>query len=168
MAQDHLALVRSERAQADLAAGLLERWARGEVNEPAIQPLTIGQAAKYLNVSIDVLRNWDRNALIEIPRDPHNGYRRYGAQEISRLRVIRMLSHSGYSLAAILRMLLQLDRGERTGLAQALDTPRPDEDVYVASDRWISTLRDQEQRALAVIALLEEILQKNDPLRTPA
>jgi hypothetical protein len=41
-----------------------------------------------------------------------------------------------------------------------LDTPRPDEDVYLASDRWISTLTDQEQRAHTIIALLEEIIQK--------
>jgi hypothetical protein len=31
---------------------------------------------------------------------------------------------------AILRMLTQLDQGQRDGLRQALDTPHPDEDVY--------------------------------------
>jgi len=113
-----------------------------------------------LGVTIDILRNWDRNGLIDVPRDPSNGYRRYGAQEISRLRVIRMLSRAGYSLSAILRMLIQLDRGEKTDLRRALDTPRPDEDVYMASDRWISTLTDQEQRAHTIIALVEEIIQK--------
>jgi DNA-binding transcriptional MerR regulator len=106
------------------------------------------------------LRNWERNGLISIPRDPFNGYRRYGAQEISRLRVIRMLSRAGYSLSAILRMLLQLDQGKKNDLRGALDTPRPDEDVFSASDRWISTLSDQEQRAHAIIALVEEIIQK--------
>lgn len=60
----------------------------------------------------------------------------------------------------ILRMLLQLDRSERTDLRRALDTPRPDEDVYLASDRWLSTLAEQEQHARAIIALLEEIIQK--------
>ena len=112
-----------------------------------------------MGVTIDILRNWDRNGLIEVPRDPSNGYRRYGAQEISRLRVIRMLSRAGYSLSAILRMLLQLDRGEKIDLRRALDTPRPDEDVYLASDRWLSTLADQQQRAQTIIALVEEIIQ---------
>jgi DNA-binding transcriptional MerR regulator len=126
-----------------------------------IQPLQIGQAAHLLGVTIDILRNWDRNGLINVPRDPSNGYRRYGAREISRLRVIRMLSRAGYSLSAILRMLIQLDRGEKADLRLALDTARPDEDVYMASDRWISTLTDQEQRANMIIALVEEIAAQN-------
>ena len=160
LAYQHLALVQSERAQADAAAGLLERWALGTPADATSEPLTIGQVARLLSVSIDILRNWDRNGLINVPRDPSNGYRRYGSQEISRLRVIRMLSRAGYSLAAILRMLIQLDRGDKTDLRRALDTPRPDEDVYLASDRWISTLTDQKERARTMIALIEEMIQK--------
>jgi DNA-binding transcriptional MerR regulator len=160
LAHRHLALVQSERAQADVAASLLERWASGIPVDATIQPLSIGQVASLLGVTIDILRNWDRNGLIDVPRDPSNGYRRYRAQEISRLRVIRMLSRAGYSLSAILRMLLQLDQGEKTDLRRALDTPRPDEDVYLASDRWISTLVDQEQRAHTILALVEEIIHK--------
>jgi DNA-binding transcriptional MerR regulator len=161
LAHRHLALVQSERAHADVAASLLERWASGVPVDATLQPLSIGQVASLLGITIDILRNWDRNGLIDVPRDPSNGYRCYGAQEISRLRVIRMLSRSGYSLSAILRMLLQLDQGEKTDLRRALDTPRPDEDVYLASDRWISTLTDQEQRAHTIIALVEEIIQKH-------
>ena len=82
------------------------------------------------------------------------------SSEVSRLRVIRMLSHAGYSLSAILRMLIQLDQGETKDLRRALDTPLPDEDVYLASDRWISTLADQERRAHTIIALIDEMIQK--------
>lgn len=160
LAYSHLALVQSERAQAEVAVGLLERWAFGNLADATRQPIQIGQAAKLLGVTIDILRNWDRNGLIDVPRDPSNGYRRYGAQEISRLRVIRMLSRAGYSLSAILRMLVQLDRGEKIDLRRALDTPRPDEDVYMASDRWISTLEEREQRARTIITLIEEIIQR--------
>jgi DNA-binding transcriptional MerR regulator len=167
LAYKHLALVRSERAQADVAAGLLERWAAGTPADATTRPLQIREAASLLGVSIDILRNWDRNGLIDVPRDPSNGYRRYGAQEISRLRVIRMLSQSGYSLAAILRMLIQLDRGETTDLRHALDTPRPDEDAYLASDRWISNLTEQEQRARQIIDLIEEMIQKQSSLGEP-
>jgi hypothetical protein len=59
-------------------------------------------------------------------------------------------------------MLIQLDRGETTDLRHALDTPRPDEDVYMASDRWLTTLTDHEQRARKIIALLEEMIQKEN------
>jgi DNA-binding transcriptional MerR regulator len=160
LAYHHLALVQSERAQADVAAGLLEHWASGAPVDATTQALSIGQVSQLLGVSIDVLRNWDRNGLIDVPRDPANGYRRYRSQEISRLRVIRLLSRAGYSLSAILRMLIQLDRGEKTDLRRALDTPRPDEDIYTASDHWISTLTDQQERAQQIITLIEEIIQR--------
>lgn len=161
LAYRHLALVQSERAQADVAVDLLERWALGAPADATAELLTIGQAARALGISIDILRSWDRNGLIDIPRDPANGYRRYGAAEMSRLRVIRMLSRAGYSTGAILRMLIQLDRGETTDLRQALDTPRPDEDVYMASDRWLTTLDEHAERARKIISLLEEMIHKD-------
>jgi DNA-binding transcriptional MerR regulator len=155
----HLAFVQTERVQAETAAMLLERWAMGTAADATGQPMQIGQVAHLLGISIDVLRNWERNGLITIPRHASNGYRSYGPTEISRLRVIRMLSRAGYSQMAILRMLLQLDRGVTTNLRHSLDTPSPDEDVYMASDRWLSTLADQETVALRLIALIEEVIK---------
>ena len=125
--------MQSERAQAESAVKLLERWARGTAADATSAQLRIGQVADLLGVSGDMLRNWERNGLIAVPRDPHNGYRTYGAGEISRLRVIRMLRQAGYSMMAILRMILQLDRGQTSDLRRALDTPAPDEDVYSAA-----------------------------------
>ncbi len=158
LAHGHLALVRAEQAQAEAAARLLEHWALGTPPDASSRPLLIGQVAQLLGVSIDVLRNWDRSSLIEVPRDPANHYRRYGAPEISRLQVIRMLSRAGYSFSAILRMLIQLDRGEKADLRRALDTPRSDEDVYLASDRWLTTLANHEQDAHIIIAHLEGLV----------
>lgn len=155
----NLAYVQSERVQAETAAMLLERWAAGAAADATGQPLQIGQVARLLGVTIDMLRNWERNGLITIPRNPGNGYRLYGPAEISRLRVIRMLSRAGYSQMAILRMMLQLDRGITTNLRHSLDTPAPDEDVYMASDRWLSTLAEQAEIALRLIALIEEIIK---------
>jgi hypothetical protein len=54
-------------------------------------------------------------------------------------------------------MLRQLDQGG--DLRQALDTPAPDEDVYSAADRWLSTLASQERRALDLITQLEEMIR---------
>lgn len=159
-AMRHLALVQTERLQADTAATLLERWAEGMVAEATAPTLHIGQAARLLDVTVDVLRNWERNGLITIPRDPHNGYRRYRPKEISRLRVIRMLGKAGYSHMAMLRMFLELDRGETRDLRRALDTPRPDEDIFSAADRWLSTLAEQEECACQAVALIQEILAR--------
>ncbi len=158
----HLALVQAERAHAESAVRLLERWAQGMAADATRAPLRIGETAKLLGVSVDMLRNWERNGLLDVPRDPDNGYRYYGAAEIGRLRVIRMLIRAGYSMMAILRMLLQLDGGLTGNLRQAIDTPAPDEDVYSAADRWLSTLAEQEQRAMDIIAHLETMIGKQN------
>jgi DNA-binding transcriptional MerR regulator len=160
-AYKHLALVQSEQAQANAAASLLERWAQGTSAEATGKSLRIGDVAKLLGVTNDILRNWERNGLLDVPRLPENGYRLYGPAEISRLRVIRMLVRSGYSLMAILRMLTQLDRGETVDLRQALDTPHPDEDVYMASDRWLSTLGNEAKKAQAIIAMIEGVINSS-------
>ncbi len=159
-AYSHVALVQAERAQAEAAVELLERWAHGTAADATAKPLRIGEAARLLEVSTDRLRNWERNGLLQVPRDPLNGYRLYGAAEIGRLRVIRMLLRAGYSTMAVLRMLLHLDRGKGENLRQVLDTPPPDEDVYSAADRWLSTLTAFEERATDLITLLEKMICK--------
>jgi hypothetical protein len=63
-------------------------------------------------------------------------------------------------MMAVLRMLLQLDQGRREGLCEALDTPRPDEDILTAADQWLTTLAEQEQRARDMIAQLEEMIAR--------
>ena len=153
-------LVRAECAQADGAAELLERWAQGTAADATEEPLHIGKAAALLGLTSDMLRNWERDGLIRVPRDARSGYRLYGATEIGRLRVIKMLRRAKYSTMSILRMLLALDHGWGGDLRQVLDTPRPDEDVYSAADRWLSTLAELEQRAGELIGQLEEMIRK--------
>jgi hypothetical protein len=40
-----------------------------------------------------------------------------------------------------------------------LDTPRRDEDVLSAADRWLSTLTESEKRCRGVIAHLEDMIR---------
>jgi DNA-binding transcriptional MerR regulator len=159
-AYTYLARIRSERAQADAAVEFLERWAQGAASDDLPQVLQIGQVARLLDVTRDALRNWDRNGLIRVPRDPYNGYRRYTGVELGRLRVIRMLRQAGFTMMALLRALHALDRGQGGDLRRILDTPAPDEDVYSAADRWISALAGQEQRALEIIAQVEAMIRR--------
>jgi len=151
LAYQYLANVRMERTRAEAAVEFLERWAHGQVLEIAKGTLSISQAADYLGVTADQLRNWDRSGLVSIPRDPVTGYRLYGAAEIGRLRVIRMLRQSGYSVMAILRMLRRFDTGETEGLREALDTPGDNEAIETIADRWLTTLAEQEKRGQAII-----------------
>lgn len=156
----HLSFVQAEQERADAAASAIEAWqASSEINAETPR-LLIGEAARLLDVTIDMLRNWERNGLIAVPRCVGNGYRAYGAVELQRLRVIRALAQAGYSQMAILRMLIQLDKGELVDVRQALDTPRPEDDVYIAADRWLTTLVQQEQVAERLVALVGEIAKR--------
>ncbi len=152
-----LALVQAERRQAEAAADFLEQWAKGIIPAPATHLLHIGETARLLDTTIDALRNWERNGLIQIPRDPHNGYRLYGPLEIGRLRIIRSLIRSRYSIMAILRMLTHLDQGATDHLRDALNTPGPDEDVFYFTDHWLTTLSEMEVHARNAIQILAQI-----------
>jgi DNA-binding transcriptional MerR regulator len=157
------AVVQVEQAQAEAAVQYLERWAAGASNEKTAQLLRIGDTARLLNTTIDSLRSWERNGLIVVPRNPNSGYREYSAEEVGRLRVIRMLIRSGYGTMAILRMLTRLDSGNTENLRHALDTPDPDEDIQYATNRWLSTLTEAAVAANSSVALLEEMIQKAGP-----
>lgn len=159
LAYGHMAAVGAELAQAEAAVRFMERWAQGAPVDSQPGAMQIGEASQFLDVTRDALRNWERNGLLRVPRSPANGYRLYTAAELGRLRVIRMLRRAGYSLMAILRMLLALDRGQSRGLREVLDTPAPDEDVYTAADRWISALSEYQSTAQELIAQLEQMIQ---------
>jgi len=156
----HLSFVQAEQSRAEAAVSAIEEWQTKKVAIINTDGLLIGKVAELLDVTIDMLRNWERNGLISISHRASNGYRRYISADIQRLRVIRTLTKAGYSQMAILRMLLQLDQGNittRFDMRQALDTPRPEDDVYVVTDRWLSTLTEQEQVAHRLIALVQAI-----------
>lgn len=153
-----------EREQAETAVAFLESWARKSPVDtiPSTPPLQIRDVSRMLNLTTDVIRNWERSGLLTVPRNTANRYRQFGAQEVGRVRVIRMLRQAGYSPMAILRMMIEFDRGAGTGsdLRRALDTPREDEDVILAADRWLSTLEEYEHRAQEVIDLVCAMQEK--------
>lgn len=149
-------MIEVEQTHAHAAADVLEQWVKGRpvaeaLREEARQPLSIGEVAQLLDVTVDMLRNWERNGLLSVPRNPTNGYRQYGPPEINRLLIIRTLRKARFSMMAILRMMLALDEGLGDDPRQVLDTPRPGEEVYAATDHWITTLRE-------MVVVAEEIV----------
>jgi DNA-binding transcriptional MerR regulator len=156
-AHEHLIAVSVELKHANQAADLLEHWAQKMADSNSDEePLGIGEVSKLLGVSLDIIRNWERNGLISVPRNSYNNYRLFGKKEIERMQIIRMLSRAGYSHMAILRMFIELDAGNTRNLKSVLDTPCPDEDIFTAADQWLTTLHGQEKLAQQVIRLIEE------------
>ena len=87
---------------------------------------------------------------------------RFKALVAGRLRVIRMLLCARYSAMSILRMVTHLDRGGRDVLSTVIDTPRDDETVYSATDRWLSSLREAGVRAEQLRRALRELIQHRE------
>ena len=71
----YLVLVQTEHNQAEMAVELVSCWAQGFLTDTAAQGLDISDAALDLKVTSDQLRNWERNGLLDIPKDPNNNYR---------------------------------------------------------------------------------------------
>lgn len=160
-AYQHLMLIQSEKAQAETVADLVSRWVQGLPMAKTNRRYRIRDAAAYLQVSVDQLRNWERNGLLSVPRDERNRYRSYGSEELSQARVIRMLRNAGYSIMAILRMLTRVHQDDSTDIKVALDTPGPEEELPFAADNWLTTLKVMEEKAGLMIQNLEDRLSKS-------
>jgi len=155
LAHQYRGQITAERAQAEAAIRYLERWLAREDPARVEEPLWIGETAALLDLTHDTLRSWERDGLVEVPRDSHNGYRQYGPQEIGRLRVVRVLVNAGYSHMAILRLMVRLDRGEAVDPRQALDTPRADEEIFHITDQWLTALVEERERYEKIVAQIK-------------
>ena len=80
------------------------------------------EVSEALDISMDALRNWEMNGLLSVKRKA-NGYRIYTGEDLQRLKIIRALRCTNYSLEAILRMLGELSQDPEADIRKALDTP---------------------------------------------
>ncbi len=183
LAEDLVEMIDTELKQAEAAEKFLEQWAEeskaaaalpgadakssgaaseGDISSksdvPANTAVSAKTAARLLDIKTDMLRDWERNGLIHIPRNPENGYRLYGPYEINRLRVIRALRRSNYSNMSILRAMNKLESGSAEGLREALDSPELDEDrgYLCFTDMLLTTLNTAKAATAEIIEILKE------------
>ena len=110
----------------------------------------------YLNISMDTLRNWERNGLLQVKRK-QNGYRVYTNDDIERLKMIRTLRLANYSLESILRMLNAFRHNPQVNIKQVLTTPGADTDIVSVCDRLIVSLKDAEKNAEKMINIISKM-----------
>lgn len=110
-------------------------------------------AAKWLGVSINVIINWERYGLLEIPRNK-NSYRVYGGDEIRLLKVIKALRQENYSTQCIGRMLKKLKtNGEERDILLSEETSDTD-------GRFWSSLPEAECNAKELIDYICKLIIK--------
>ena len=118
--------------------------------------LTRREIAARLGVSLDTLRNWERNGLLR-PGRMQNGLRVHDGGDLDRLMMIRALRCVSYSLEAILRMLTALERYPKADRAQALNVPGEGAEIISVCDRLITSLRAAERNAAIMTGMLADM-----------
>jgi MerR family mercuric resistance operon transcriptional regulator len=94
-----------------------------------METMTIAGLARAGGVGVETVRYYQRRGLLEVPaRGIEAGVRRYGAEDVRRLRFIRSAQSAGFTLdeiAALVCMDTATDRGPARALAlqriEALD-----------------------------------------------
>lgn len=143
-AEAHQRLVEKEYAAALETAALLKLWTEKNKLPATGRVYRHKEAASLLGVTIEVLRNWERNGLISVLRTGTNKARVYGDEDIARLHVIYMLRQNNYSIAAIQRSLSIFDSGNSAGAVLALNQPAMDDEIEYISvgDHWLEVLNE--------------------------
>jgi len=67
--------------------------------------MTIGQMARSAGASVETIRFYEREGLLEHPARSASGYRNYPPEAVARLRMIRQAKELGFSLNEIKELL---------------------------------------------------------------
>ena len=157
-AEEYRSQIQREKRNAEESIGIAKQILSGKSIEHTLF-LKRKEVSDYLDISMDTLRNWERNGLLQVKRKQH-GYRAYTSDDIERLKMIRTLRLANYSLEAILRMLNALEHNPQIDMKQVLNTPQEDADIISVCDRLIVSLNDAEENAEKMITILLEMKEK--------
>ena len=80
------------------------------------QPLSVGEAARETGVSIDTLRYYEREQLLQVERSS-SGHRRYSERDLEWIRVLTCLRETGMPIRRM-REFAALVRGDESNLAE--------------------------------------------------
>src|SRR3954447_13610592 len=92
------------------------------VQSQEVQSLTIGRLSQAGGVGVETIRFYQRKGLLQTPTR-EAGIRRYGSDDLRRLRFIRQAQAAGFTLEEI-KELLELDASEDRTRARELANAR--------------------------------------------
>ncbi|MHB1153900.1 MAG: MerR family transcriptional regulator [Eubacteriales bacterium] len=156
--EDYISCIQDEIRNAFEAIKVTNGLLHGSNNADHLS-LKRQQVSDMLGISSDTLRNWEMNGLLKVRRI-ENGYRVYTEEDIRKLKIIRSLKCANYSLAAILRMMLELNRNSEADVQDVLNTPGEDEAIISVCDRLILSLHCAKENAEAMKFMLLEMKNK--------
>lgn len=163
LTSDYLTHVEEEKQNAEKAIQIAEQIVSGQNQIAQGLCMTRKQVASYLNITMDTLRNWERNGLFTVKRKS-NGYRIYTDEDIRQLIIIKSLRCANYSLAAILRMINTLSTNPNANIKDAIETSQSG-DIISACDNLITSLNHAKTNTQKIYSYLIQL--KNTNLYNP-
>lgn len=157
-AREYLSQIQREQRNAEESICIAKKILSGKPEKSALF-LKRKEVSDHLGISMDTLRNWERNGLLRVERR-QNGYRAYTGDDIKRLKMIRTLRLANYSLEAILRMLCALEHNPQADMKQMLNMPQADADIVSVCDRLIVSLREAEDNAGKMIDIISQMKER--------
>ena len=84
-----------------------------------MEMLTIAGMARDASVNVETIRFYQRRGLLPQPQKPLGGIRRYGDEDVARVRFIKSAQRIGFTLEEV-SQLLKLDDGAQCKEAKAI------------------------------------------------
>lgn len=158
LVKEYISQVCQEQKNAEEAIEIVNIILSGKIKSDNIC-LKRKEVSELLDISMDTLRNWELNGLLKVKRK-QNGYRFYTSSDIKRLKIIKSLRCSNYSLESILRMLNAVSDNPETNIKQVLNTPNDDTDIISVCDKLIVSLQSAKTNAESMLNILSDMKNK--------
>lgn len=123
------------------------------------------EAAKELGVSTDVLRNWERNGLVELQKDKY-GCNIYTKNNMCLLKAVKLLRSVGFSIMSIINMREFYQGGDEKELRRVLEVTVSEDEIYF-TDHLISLLNNLKEMLPDMIRKINEIKQVSNSTPPP-
>jgi MerR family mercuric resistance operon transcriptional regulator len=87
--------------------------------ENHLKSLTVGAFAKAAGVNVETIRFYQCKGLLPVPERPHGSIRRYGQEDVARIKFVKSAQRLGFSLGEV-GQLLTLEDGTHCSEAAEL------------------------------------------------
>ncbi len=155
----YIKIINQEITTAQNAAQMLRNWINPSSDkESSLKKgkLSRKDVANYLGVTVESIRNWERNDLIASDGIGEKGETLYSDGDLGKMCIISMLLQAGYSIASIHRSISTYNKGHNELSISILNNPNH-EDLVSVGDRWLYELNKLMKAAQKIPLIINEI-----------
>ena len=153
-AENYYAFLQQEYAHTISTVETIEKLQRNNILSETTY--THKQVAERLNLTEETVRNWERNGLLEIPRNSQNR-RVYSESDMQKCMVIRTLRSAHFSITSIAHLLQAISTKKDASIVDIVKSPKFVPEFTHVTDDLVMNLKKAMTDVEQVIALLKEL-----------